>query len=106
MKIAILAILVKSQAPVKRRTLMGQLISQGFVTTDRQMRKAVEELVEGGNLIASSEKGYYIITNKEQMEESVNYLRAKSKAIAIRGNCLIRNWREKHAETITQFELF
>jgi hypothetical protein len=32
-------------------------------------------------------------------------LRAKSKAIAVRGNFLIRNWRNKHPENPLQLEL-
>jgi hypothetical protein len=106
MKAVILSILQNCPEPVKRSSLLAQLRSHNIVTTDRAMRKAVEEMIEEGECIASSEEGYYIIREARQIEKAVAYLKKKSKSIAVRGNLLIRNWTKKHPGQGSQLELF
>jgi repressor of nif and glnA expression len=106
MKPSILTILKESQRPVRRIELFWLLHARGYQTSDRAIRKAVEEMIAEGHCIASSEKGYHLITDKKQLVAAVDYLRAKSKAIAIRGNFLIRNYREAHKAETLELELF
>jgi len=64
-----------------------------FTITDRKVRALVESLiVDDGYAIASSEKGYSLITTLDELNEAVRYMELKSKAIAIRKNCLSRNY--------------
>ena len=84
-----------SQKSYKREDLLRELNTPVFMLHDRTMRKLVEEMVIGGeHCIASSETGYSIIHTKEEMEKAVEYLRKKAKPIAIRANCLIRNYNK------------
>jgi repressor of nif and glnA expression len=106
MKQSILSILQQAQRPVRRIELFWLLHARGIKTTDRAIRKAVEEMIEAGECIASSKDGYNLITDKKQLTAAVDYLRAKSKAIAVRGNFLIRNYRETHKSETLELELF
>jgi hypothetical protein len=105
MKESILSILREAGKPVRRIELFWLLEMRGFKTCDRAIRKAVEEMIEAGECIASSNDGYQLINEPGQLLAAVDYLRAKSKAIAVRGNFLIRNWRNKHPENPLQLEL-
>ena len=106
MKAAILDILSHSERPIKRIQLLWLLHSRYIEIDDRAMRKAIEEMIEEGECIASSKNGYHLIRNEEQVIAAVTYLKTKAKSIAIRGNCIIRNWRKKHPESTLQLELF
>ena len=82
---------------VKRPELLGHLYRSGIDTNDRTMRAAIEELiVKDGVSIASSEKGYSLIISRLALDDAVAYLDAKAQAIAIRKNCLIRNFDGRH----------
>lgn len=63
---------------VKRKELLSYLHSLGINTSDRLMRKEIEGLIDDGFLISSSEKGYKIIRNEDELQEAVNYLRKKA----------------------------
>lgn len=80
----------------KRKELLIYLHSQNISISDREMRAEIESMiVDGGYAIASSEKGYSIISTVEQMEKAMKYLDKKAAAIAIRKNCLLRNCKFK-----------
>lgn len=107
MKEAIRNILQQKNNPIKRIELFFLIHQRGFAkATDRAIRKAVEEMIEEGDCIASSEQGYQLITKPEQLLAAVDYLRKKSKAIAVRGNFLIHNWRAKNQDSQLKLELF
>ena len=94
MKDVILKYLMDADRPVKRKELLKYLRNvYDFNTTDRAQRLAIEELiVMDGYCIASSEKGYQLIKSREQLDAAKKYLDAKAEAIAIRKNCLERNF--------------
>ena len=92
---------------IKRRDLL-HLISIQEPITDRKMRLLIAELIQDGEPISSSEKGYSIIRNVDQLRNAVNYLKQKAKSISIRGNTLIGNYDQKYqdAPANLQFKLF
>lgn len=76
----------------KRAELRLNLQSRGYYLTDRQLRKEVEHLItKQGYAIASSEKGYSLITTNEQLDEAVFYLNSKANALHLRAKCLKEN---------------
>jgi len=89
---------------VKRSILLSYLRLYFPELSDRAMRKEIEEMIHKGYLISSSESGYSLIDNKAKLDKAVAYLDAKAEAIAIRKNSLIRNWNQKHPNTITLFD--
>jgi hypothetical protein len=92
-KDAILQILMLSKF-TKRHDLRHQLMNAGFTLPDREMRKVVESMiVDNCYSIQSSGKGYSLIVTHEDLNDAVEYLEKKSKAIAIRKNCLLRNFQ-------------
>jgi biotin operon repressor len=48
-----------------------------FDTTDRQIRKAVRELREEGNLIGSDEEGYFLASTREEILHTINRLKCQ-----------------------------
>lgn len=107
MKPVILDILrTTRQSQIKRPELLSMLRAKGVFTTDRAMRKCIEELIDDGECIASSENGYFMITDPSQILATVTYLKKKSKSIAMRGNKLIRNWEQKHPDVHVHLTLF
>ena len=111
MKKEILRTLQTAQKPVKRAELLFHLRGLGWDTTDRAMRKEIERMIiDDKELIQSSEKGYSLIQTEPQMIEALTYLFAKARAISIRKNCLVRNWKDKQElkelSTIIQPTLF
>jgi len=111
--------LIESAGPIKRINLLHQIhkiqvqnnvSKESYIPliTDRKMRLLIVELIQDGEPIASSEKGYSIIKNVRELTEAVNYLKAKSKSISIRGNTLIGNYDLKYqnAPASLQFKLF
>ncbi|MEK6879596.1 MAG: hypothetical protein AABY22_08315 [Nanoarchaeota archaeon] len=95
--------------PVKRRELLVHIrVIMGAHITDRLMRKTIEQMIlVDGYTIQSSEKGYSLITTEQQLFESMKYLESKAESIAIRKNCLLRNFRNKFKkEPVLQTSLF
>ena len=89
---------LKSHQFAKRSDLREYLCRYEWIS-DRAMRKLIEEMImKDGYCISSSEKGYSLITTLEQAEEARAYLKAKSEAIAVRGNMLIHNWNKQNKE--------
>lgn len=88
MKPVILEILRTTKIQLKRPELLSLLRAHGVFTTDRAMRKAIEELIDDGECIASCETGYFLITDPSQIMKTVEYLKKKSRSIAKRGNKL------------------
>ena len=105
---------IEVNGPLKRKELLIQvndwieMFSTEGKITDRKMRRLIMELIADGHAIASSEKGYSIINNVRQLAEAVEYLKAKARAISIRGNTLIGNYdlRYQNAPANLQFRLF
>ena len=110
MKSAILKILQSSDKPIKRKDLLFHLRELGFQTTDREMRATIEEMIIKDEInIESGNMGYRLIKTEQELERAMKYLDAKAEAIAIRKNCLKRNWTksvQKKTPQILQTELF
>ena len=97
--------LLHLQKFMKRNDLRMHLVSRGYVLTDRGLRKAIEYMItECHYAIASSEKGYSLITTEKDLDEAMQYLKEKATSISVRANCLLRNWKEK--ERSAQIQLF
>lgn len=76
----------------KRGDLRLTLQSRGYYMTDRRLRKTVEHLItDSGYAIASSERGYSLITSSEQLQEAIDYLNSKAMALHERAKCLRLN---------------
>ena len=100
---------INVNGPIKRKELLTFIQMSGDEPiSDRKMRLIIMELIRDGNAIASSEKGYSIINNVRELAEAVEYLKAKARAISIRGNTLIGNYdlRYQDAPANLQFKLF
>ena len=98
-KKTVIDILQRQAAPIKRADLLRTLkfFAADDTITDRELRRAVEEMItQDGELIASSEKGYAIIETEDDLKTAMDYLNAKAAAIAVRKNCLLKNWRAKN----------
>jgi hypothetical protein len=93
--------LLCNKAYVKRAELLIYLNHRGHKITDRQLRKAVEDLVmDDGCCIASTEDGYHLIRSEHELRSAVDYLRKKAQPIAIRANKLIRNYNEVYGNQL------
>ena len=104
---------ITDHGPIKRRVLFNLMqhycrVNDLENVTDRKLRLLIAELIQDGEPIASSEKGYSIIQNVEQLRQAVNYLKLKAKTIAIRGNTLIGNYDRCYQDCPAniQFKLF
>src|SRR5687767_12263928 len=88
--------LLHLQKHMKRSELLHALIGKGFVMSDRDMRLTIEHMIKDDHYcIQSSEKGYSLITTLEDLEKAKSYLEKKAASIAVRKNCLERNFREQ-----------
>jgi hypothetical protein len=97
--------LLMMQGFTKRKQLLQELQLSGFKVSDRQMRKELETMItKDGYSIQSSEKGYSLIITDAQLTKAIDYLNSKAEAIAIRKNCLIRNFNS--GKTHEQLNLF
>jgi len=95
--------IIEQHSPIKRRDLLFRLKNgHGFDITDRKMRILISELIADGECIQSSEKGYSLITNIEQLREAINYMKRKSRAISIRGNTLLSNYNRRYQDCPAQ----
>ena len=108
MKDLIYSILKFADRPVKRPELLSNIFVKFSQVTDRTMRKSIEEMITvDGYLIASSEKGYHLIQTEKDLTAAMEYLDSKASSIAIRKNCLLRNYRNKFkSEPVCQPLLF
>ncbi len=95
--------IIERHSPIKRRDLLIKLRAFHHVyITDRKMRILISELIADGECIQSSEKGYSIISNIEQLREAINYMKRKSRAISIRGNTLLSNYNQRYQDCPAQ----
>lgn len=79
----------------KRKEMLDQLHTMGWSVSDRAMREAIESLIVDDHYsIASSEKGYSLIQSEADLKGVMDYLDKKAASIAIRKNCLLRNFME------------
>lgn len=77
----------------KRADLRLSLQSRGYYLSDRLLRKHIEVLItEGKYAIASSEKGYSLITTEDALNEAKRYLNSKAFALHERAKCLQENF--------------
>lgn len=106
---------IQINGPINRKDLLVQvndwieMFSTERKISDRSMRKLIEQLIREGHVIASSEKGYSIVTNLRELTEAVRYLKAPVITASIRANTLIGNYDRKYQEPIPsslQFRLF
>lgn len=117
---AIILELIQIHGPIKRNDLLmktgSKMLNQDLdnrvkvrnLINDRTMRKLIEQLIRDGHVIASSKKGYSIVTNVRELTEAVEYLKAPLRSASIRANTLIGNYNQKYqdAPAHLQFKLF
>ncbi len=85
--------ILNREGTVTRKVLHLALVSQGYHINDRALRAMIEEMiVDDKYSISSSEKGYAVIKDGEDLRRATEYLDKKSAAIAVRKNCLKRNF--------------
>lgn len=78
-----------------RKQMLDQLHSRGWYVSDRNMRATVESMiVDDHYCIQSSSKGYSLIRDEKDLQNAMVYLDKKAAPIAVRKNCLLRNFRE------------
>jgi hypothetical protein len=82
-----------SKSPVSRFTLRSYLNTQGFIISDREMRREIVKLRDtGGHLITSSFKGYKLATTRKEFEAHMKYKRAYAMAILKECRLMKRNF--------------
>lgn len=87
-----------------RKQMLDHLHSMGVKTDDREMRKQVESLiVDDHYCIQSSNKGYSLIRDEKDLQAAMVYLDKKAAPIAVRKNCLLRNFRENKVGQLKVF---
>lgn len=88
--------IIRQLSPIKRKDLLDVLKLVHPDLTDRQMRKEINQMITtDGYCIQSSNLGYSVIRNIDDLKNAMEYLKAKSKPIAIRANCLLHNFNRK-----------
>jgi len=84
-----------SHSPLRREDLLSRLHSVGIMISDRKMRDIVARMViDGHKPIGTNDDGYFYIHNEEDLREAKKELEAKAQSIAVRKNCLERNFQE------------
>ncbi len=91
----ILQALQSRSTPIKRIELLRLLMENDFKITDREMRRLIIELLEAGECIASSEKGYKLINSLEEKEEARIYQKKKAWAIWNHAKMIHENFERK-----------
>ena len=94
---------LETHTSVKRNELRTYLHSLGILTSDREMRKEIEGMIEDGCLIASTVHGYKIIKTEDELKEAVAYLKKKAFPLFHRAECLEKSF---HSRTSKQTQLF
>lgn len=92
-----------STHPLRRENLLTRLHDAGFSLSDRKMREMVARMVvDGHQTIGTNDRGYFYIHNEQDLREAQKELDEKAQSIAVRKNCLIRNYneREPHGDSI------
>ncbi len=85
----------------KRKQLLAYLRMQGIETTDRLLRATIDSMIEeDGHGIQSSGKGYKLITNPVEYQESIDYLNSYIFALLKRRRALKRNFMRQTAQLI------
>ena len=69
-----------------------QLGGLDYDSTNRTVRRYIEELLYEGMPIGSCSKGYYVITSKDELDTYINNLSARIKGIQDRQISLIENF--------------
>ena len=97
--------IISTAGTIKRKNLLLILHDEGFKCTDAEMREQVEQMVkEDGYLIASTTKGYKIITTFEDAERAAKYLKQKGIACIERASAIMESWnKNKSGEQIKLF---
>ena len=100
-------IIQNNDAGIKRHQLLALLIQNGYSIPDRKMRALVEELInEDGFAIESSEDGYRIIKNSEQLKTAIKYLKNKAFPLFERANNLKKNFYNDKSVQLSFEEFF
>lgn len=83
-----------SKNPLCRGYLVSGIRDRGVEIQDRDLRLLVAEMViDDGYPVGTTTKGYFIVTNREDMIEADRELEAKAKSISVRRNALWRNFQ-------------
>ena len=84
-----------SEKPLRREDLLNRLRDFGIAINDGELRRIFAAMiVDGHKPLGSSVRGYFYIHNEKDLEEAETELEQKAKAISVRRECLIRNFRE------------
>jgi len=95
---------LQENGTVKRRDLLRYLHTFVPDCNDRKMRAAIQSMiVTDGYCIESSYRGYNLITSDAHYVCALDYLSKKSVAIAVRKNCLIRNYARQNEKQTKLF---
>lgn len=78
---------------VKRDKIIADLLKLGYDIPERKVRSLIEELInKDGLAIQSSETGYQLIQDSEQLMEAIKYLKNKAFPLFERANNLKKNF--------------
>ncbi len=95
-----LLMIIEQEGTIKRKDLLSKLRREvsfsDHTISDRKMRLFIMELIKDGHPIMSSEKGYSLIRNENDLTSAISYLKVKAKSISVRANMLIRNFNKRN----------
>lgn len=100
-------LIVNSSEAVKRADLIANLRRLGYEVPERKVRSIIEELInEDGLAIESSETGWEMIKDAEQLKKAIKYLRNKAFPLFQRANSLKRNFHNDKSMQLSFEEFF
>lgn len=92
---------------IKRDQIITVLTKEGYETPERKVRQIIEQLInEDGYAIQSSEDGYQLITNAEQLKTAIKYLKNKAFPLFERANNLKKNFYKDKSIQLSFEEFF
>jgi hypothetical protein len=107
MKNTILSI-IKQSGSIHLNSLYFQLRTEhNYPNTKRHLRSTIEDMVcNEGALIGSSDKGYFICDNREQLNEALRRIYSQARKMFVRYNALRKGFEKKQTMNFKQAQLF
>lgn len=68
-----------------------------------ELRAVIRQAIEQGELIGSSNSGYWIIDSKSEVEEVLNSLQQRAQGVCDRRNSLLNSWNAKNQNNPTSY---
>ena len=107
LKNKIASLITNSKGALKRYDLISALARMGYEVPERKVRSIIEELInEDGLAIESSETGWEMIKDAEQLKKAIKYLRNKAFPLFQRANSLKRNFHNDKSIQLSFEEFF